>query len=1073
MVNLNSFFTFWVKNTRTSFLIIFLIIVSWIFSLYTIPKESSPDIKFGIINILVTYSWVDPVTMDNLITDKIENEIEDLDGIKKISSSSSVWSSVVTVELDTWVDTRDMLTDIKDRVDKISFPADASDPVVLEINTNNSLIYETLIYWDENRFDEFTLTQKAKLIKNKLDWKHGISDIQIWWLDNLNWAPSWNTSTDYQIKVLLDKWKVELLSLSIPEIVSSIKANNKDVPIWNFELWELSYDFRFEGELSSLDELKKVIVKQDTYSSVTLWDLAEFKLEYPGDEIKKIWFFNKNWFNYVSIVFNKSSWANVFDASRDSKAALEKLISEDREFQGLWIEYSKDMSDAIIKDYENLWSTALMTIILVFITIMFFVWLREWIIASLLIPLAFMITFIVLDLLGLSLNFLTNFSLVLTLWIAIDTVIVIIEWASEKMKLGFHRKTAILMAIRDFKSPLISGTMTTLAAFLPLMFLPGIIWKFLSYIPITVFSTLLAALILSLTLSSAIFVKFMKSKPYYYSDEKAEKNLREEDIKNLIIDREEKEEKLHEHFTIREKFLNFIWVYYEKTLYRILTKKSFKLSFIFIPFLLLISTFVFLSPKIGFVLFPATDESIINIDIKWQSWLSEEYMRQFVPYIDETFISLEEIKVYYTKISNNHITIYVDLIDRDIRNDRWLMNVFQLENYLDETLWNLRSQWLDVSVAALKWWPPTWSAIWIKLKSDSAQNFDLLKEVSLDFERYLETIKWAKNVSTSSADSPWQFVFKFDKEKLSNIWLNQDDLMSQLYFFTNPLKAWSIKSDFEDNEIVVLFKDFEDTLSSDDVENIVVNTKVWKVRVWDFASFDFKRAVNSITRENGDIIISVWSEVEDWYLPTDIQPVLDEYAKNYNYPDSISYIKSWESQENMDLIISTIRSFFIAIFLIFSILVFQFNSFKQPLIVLYSIFLALLWVNVWLFLTWNPYSMTFGIGFIALTWVVVNDAIILIDRLNKWIQYSEAHTKWKIDYIEQIIIAWKSRLQPIIVTTLTTIFWILPLALQDEFWAWLGFTIIFGLFVWSFMTLLVIPALYQTLVLRKRMKQSI
>ncbi|MDD3646082.1 MAG: efflux RND transporter permease subunit [Candidatus Gracilibacteria bacterium] len=1070
MINLNSFFTFWVKNTRTSFLIIFLILVSGVFSLYTIPKESSPDIKFGIINIVVTYSGVDPVTMDSLITEKIENEIEDIDGIKKITSSSSVGTSVVTVELDTGIDTRDTMTDIRDKLDRVSFPEDASDPVVVEISANNTLIYEALLYGDENIFDEFTLTQKAKLIKSKLEGKNGISDIEIGGLDNLNWGSSGMKSADYEIKVLLDKSKVELLGLSVPEIVSSIKTNNKDVPIGNFELGDLSYDFRFEGELTSLDDLKEVIVKQDTYSKVMLKDIAEFKLEYPGGDINKIGFFSKNGYNYVSIVFNKSTGANVFDASRESKTALEKLISEDKQFQGLGVEYSKDMSEAIIKDYENLSSTALSTIVLVFITIMFFVGLREGIIASLLIPLAFMITFIVLDLLGLSLNFLTNFSLVLTLGIAIDTVIVIIEGASEKMKLGFHRKTAILMAIRDFKSPLISGTATTLAAFLPLMFLPGIVGKFLSYIPITVFSTLLAALVLSLTLSSAIFVKFMKSKPYFYRDKKSEKNLREEDKENLIIDRDEKEERLHEQFTLRERFLNFVGVYYEKLLYNVLTKISYKLSFIFIPFILLILTFVFLSPRIGFVLFPSSDESIINIDIKGQSGLSEDYMIQFVPYIDESFESLEEIKVYYTKISNNSISIYVDLIDRDLRKDRGLMNVFQVESFLDEKLGVLRSEGLDVSVAALKGGPPTGSAVGIKLKSDSAQNFDLLKEVTLDFEKYLEVLKGAKNITTSSSDSPGQFVFQFDKEKLSNVGLNQDDILSQVYFFTNPLKAGSIKSSLEDNEIVVLYKDFEETLNPDDVENIIVNTKIGKIRVGDFANFEFKKAVNSITRENGDVVISVGSDVEDGYLPTQIQPLLDMFAQDYNYPEGISYIKSGESEENKDLIISTIQSFFIAVFLIFSILVFQFNSFRQPLIVLYSIFLALFGVNVGLFLTGNPYSMTFGIGFIALTGVVVNDAIILIDRLNKGIQYTESHIKGKINYIEQIIIAGKSRLQPIIVTTLTTIFGILPLALQDEFWAGLGFTIIFGLFVGSSMTLLVTPALYQILVLRNKLK---
>ena len=130
----NWFFGFWIRNIRTSFLLIFLTIIAWIFSLYTIPKESSPDVKFGIINIAITYPWVNPEDMDSLITEKVENEIDDLDGIKKINSTSSVWSSLIVIELETWVETRDLLTDIKDKVDNIDLPEDASDPTVVEVS---------------------------------------------------------------------------------------------------------------------------------------------------------------------------------------------------------------------------------------------------------------------------------------------------------------------------------------------------------------------------------------------------------------------------------------------------------------------------------------------------------------------------------------------------------------------------------------------------------------------------------------------------------------------------------------------------------------------------------------------------------------------------------------------------------------------------------------------------------------------------------------------------------------------------------------------------------------------------
>lgn len=1064
------FFGFWVRNLRVSFLIISIIIISWLFSLYSMPKESSPDIKFWIISISVAYPGVNPVDMDSLITEEIEWAIEDLDWIKKISSTSWVWFSSITVELETNAITRDLLTDIKDKVDNLDLPEDSTDPSIFEISTNNDLIYEALIYWDADFFDDFSLYSKAKKIKNKLEWKYWIADVEIWWLDSLKWSSVWSWDVEYDIKVLLDKGKTEQLWLSIINIANIIKINNKDTPIWNFKVWDLGYDFRFEWELADLDALKNITIRDNWLSKILLSDVADFVLEYPWDDIRRLWWYDLKWQNYISVVINKSSWANVFESSRKSKEAFENLINNDPDFEWLSLIYSKDMSELIIEDYDNLSKTATTTIILVFITIMFFVWFREGIIASLLIPIAFLITFSVLDYLWMSLNFLTNFSLVLTLWIAIDTVIVIIEWASDKMKLWFKRKTAILIAIRDFKSPLISWTLTTLAAFLPLMFLPWLVWKFLSFIPITVFATLSAALILSLTVSSALFMLFMKPKSTYYKDKKIEKNLTKWDLELLTIDRQDKKVRKFDSLSTRERSLHFLWEYYEKILWKILHSKKMKLSFVFAPIILLVLTLFTLSPQIWLVLFPNTDQWIITIDITAESWVDELYMSKYLQNIDDSLIKIPELKTYYTKIKSNHISVYIDLLDKNYRKDNDMLSVYDVEKIINNDLSILASEWLDVLVITLKDWPPTGSAVWVKLSSSSADKFDLLKKVSNEFEDYLKTIPHSKNVITSSTESPWQFVFTLDKNKLSNIWLNSNDILWELYFNTNWIKAWSIKSDLEDNEIVVSFKDFEETLLPSDIENTIINTRIWKVRVWDFADFEFKKSVNAITREDGNIIISIWAEVEKWFLPTDVQPILDEFVENYDFPEWISYFYWWESEENKDLIVSTIKSLIISICIIFSILVFQFNSFKQPLIVIYSIVLALLWVNIWLYLTWNPYSMPFGIWFIALTWIVVNDAIILIDKTNKIIRYKENHTRTRIDYVNQIIQAWKSRLQPIIVTTLTTIFWVLPLALQDEFWAWLWFTIIFWLFVWSSMTIIVIPILYDMFVIGKRGK---
>ena len=1071
----HAFFSFWVRNLRVSFLAIFLIVASGLFSLYSIPKESSPDIEFGIISISTIYSGVNPVDIDALITDEIESELEDVEGIKKISSSSSIGLSSITVELEPNAITRNILTDIKDSVDSINFPEDVEDPRVTELSTANSLVFELLLYGDENIYDEFTLKQKGHIIRSRLEGRNGISTISLWWADlqGLGWG--WN-SWDYDIKVLLDKDKVDLLGLSLREIATTIRAFNANTSIWNYQVWDLKYDFRFEWELDNIDELKNLIIRDTGVSQVKLNEIATFKTEYSDKSIRKLGSYTE-WFgfNYTSISFNKWNGANIFAVSKFAKAELEKIL-EEKEFEWLKFSYTNDLSQVIVEDYANLADTAILTLVLVFFTILIFVGFRESIVATLLLPLAFMITFIVLDTIGLSLNFLTNFSLVLTLWIAIDTVIVIIEWASEKTKLWYGRVSAIMLAIRDFKSPLISGTLTTLSAFLPMIFLPWVLGKFLAYIPITVFITLLAALVLSLTLSSSIFVKLIKQKSYYIREPKLEENLSDDDRRILAEERAGREERVEHGSNIRDRILWRMWNGYSYILTWIMNSKILSFSVIFVPVVLMVLTFMFLSPKIGFTLFPATDEWVLNIDISAREGTDKDYFLPYISVIDESISSYEEIDVYYTTLTDNKLSLAVNLTEAKGRQALWQRTIFEVEELILADLALLESEWLQVNIAAAANGPPTGDPVWIKLTAGSTKDFDTLRSVASDFEKKLKTLEWAKGVGSSSTETPGQFIFQFDKDKLSNIWLTPNDLLSEVSFFTNGLTAWSIKSQFEDNDIVLSFAQFEDSLNPKDIADLIVATPQWDIRVWDFSEYKFTKSVSSIGREDGKITISVWAKLENWYIPTQVQPLLEDFAQSYNYPDGISFSAWGEQSENSELIISTIRSLFISLFLIFSILVFQFNSFRQPIIVLYSVILALLWVNVWLYLTGNPYSMTFGIWFIALTWIVVNDAIILIDKINLTLGRKESEDLGHLTLeqkTDKIVIASKSRLQPVIVTTLTTVFWLLPLALQDEFWAGLWFTVVFGLIVGSTMTLFAIPVLFKALVIKREKKHYI
>lgn len=1046
----NSFYWFWVKGFRVSYLVIFTIILVWLYSLYAIPKESAPDIKFWVIVVSTLYQWVSPDDIDNLITDKIEKEIKDIDGIKKITSNSMMWMSSVTVELYNDIDVSKALNDIQEKVNNVDLPTDAEKPVVTEIATRSDVIFEVALYGDKNNFSYFDIMQNAQKLKNDLEGKWWISKINIWWSDDFRWNTAWWWWNDYEIKVLLDKVKLEVLWLSVSQIASIIRDFNKNQPIWNFLIWDLWYDFRFDWELDNIEQLKQIPLIASDWSVVKINDIAKIEKEYRWDNIAMIWFYNSTGFNYVNLTFEKVAWTNVFNVSDSAKKLIEDELKK-KNFEWLSHKYIRDLSEIIRDDYRMLGETWVITIVVVFLSLLTFIWFKESFIWIIMLPLAFLVTFMILHFSWKTLNFLTNFSLVLSFWIAIDTIIVIVQWASVRLNEWYSSKNAILIAINDFKAPLISSTLTTLVVFLPMMFLPDILGKFLAYIPITLFITLSASLFLSLSVIWAVFSRLIKSKKAF--EHNPEQVIPEDEMELLELDRKWKKELNQSELSFREKRLLWFSEAYYKILWYLILKRSIRIIVILFPIFVLILTFIFLSSHIWFTIFPESDEGIMTLSVTARSWIDSKHMEQFIWTIENSVSKYPELKLYTLDVKSNKIVGYIELLNKNERKKNWMKNVFEIEKLISPEILKLEELGLKVDVWVLKWWPPGVKPVGIKLVADTNKKLNSLKQVSKDFEKSFKDFSWTKNVTNSSNNNPWQFVFRFDRQKLRSLWILPSDILGEIYFMTNWVKASSIKSDYEDNDIVVKVEQFDEYINPVDIENLVINTKIGKIKIKDIANYEFDESISAINRENSKIIISVESDVEDGYFPTDIQPKLVEFANQYDFPEWISYEVWWETQENMDLLIATWVSFILSLILIFAILVFQFNSFSKPMIILYSVVQAMIWVNIWLYILWLPYSMPFAIWFISLTWIVVNNAIVLIDKINKNI---ERNFDKKIALLD----ASRSRIHPILVTTISTLLWIYPLVLQDEFWAWLWYTIIFGLVMGTLMTLLIVPVIY-------------
>jgi len=1045
------FFGFWVKKWKFSFLLMWIIVVWWLFSAYSIPKESSPDIDFGIITITTIYPWVNPGDMDTLVTEKIEQAVKDIDWINKISSISAVGFAKTTLEFNNDADVTQWLVDTQDAVDQVSLPTDAEDPSVTKVSSDNQIMFMALLYDGKDEISPLALREKARIIKANLDGKWGINRIDIWWSVNMHGGGMWLAGdASYEIQVLVDKDKVEVLWISLLQITQTIQRWNKNQPLWNHTVWDLNYDFRLNAEIEDISQLGETPISTRN-GFVYLRDIATIGKKLKNETQYTLGAYNLSGQSYVSLTFNKAKWVNLFQSAKEAK---ELLADEMHKIWYQWLNYrfSYDLSELIDDDYQKLAKNWLQTLILVFLALLLFIGFKEALIATIVLPLAFLITFMVLRQLGLSLNFLTNFSFIISFGIAIDTTIVVIEWAHERARQWFKPINAILLAIRDYKMPLIAGTSTTLVVFLPMLSLPGVMGKFLAFIPITIFSTLLAALMISLTLNSALYYKLSKKKKYFEPELVDEKFMITEDKILLAHDTQNKKPKPEHIKNLRENILDKVAGRYKNQIEKIMKTAKSRAAIVSLSILAFILSMVVIPGIIWFKLFPDNDNNFLDISISSAKWSTNSQIKIHEDKIEQIISSYPEVKVYSYSLIDNTLHMTMELWATEDRQKKWLKDVFDIEAELNEKLWFLRSYGLKVEVAPLKDWPMSWKAIGVKLIADKNDKFELLLETATAFERYLKTLPGAKNAGISSQVTPWQFVFGFDLNKLSLLWISPGELTLSLFAATNWLDAGSIKGTYDEHDIKVKYAQFENSITATDISNLSLTTTHGPISMGSVSDYSFVKAIWQIIREDTKLTVNIEAELEQWVPSNVLQQQLLDFAKDYNYPDGVSFSTGWENEANGDLLQALMIAFVLSMMFIYGILLLQFDSYTQPLTIMISILMGIFGANIGLWVTGNPYSMMFVIGLIALIGIVVNDAIVFLDRANHNIE------KW-MERKDAVLEAWKARLHPIILTTMTTILGLLSIV-TDGMREPLAVTIIFGLFFGSAMTLLVIPAIY-------------
>ena len=1102
---------FFVANFRVVILLIILISGWGIFSFLQLPRESNPEVKIATAIITDVYPGVAPSDIEELVTKKIETDISGVSGINKITSTSSNSFSTVVVEFDANQNVDDAVRRLRDQLPAIrnDIPTDAKDPQIKQISLDDTPI---VTYAFIGPYDGFSMRTYIDSIKDELVKIPDIREVNV------------SGGDETQFEIAYDPQKLALYNISLDQANAAISATNRAIPAGNFEGSEFNYPVRSDARFFDAKTLGDIPVLHTSDNAIVyLKDIATVQEKAIEKTIySRFSLDGKTPQNAVTLQIVKRTGGSILNTVDSAKTKIDEML---KTFPaGITYDDTVNQATRINKDFNQLTHDFIFTLILVVGILFLIVGLKEAFVAGIAIPLVFFITFGVMQTTGTSLNFLSIFALLLSLGLLVDDAIVVVSATKQYMKTGkYTPEEAVLLVLNDFKVVLLSTTLATVWAFLPLLFASGIIGQFIKSIPITVSVTLIASLLVALMINhplAAVLERIRLTKKFFwiifvfilaiglfaiashsvfgYAFASASlviliwmihwyfsggqetlarnKNLSQKEwgddslIKQKLLHQGD-----HDNATFASRLIHGIIRFdrvlpiYEKYLRLVTRTKKRRITTLIATLVLFI--FAIALPVTGIVkseFFPAADGDVLYVDLLGPAGLKLDETDAITKKVEERLLKIPNI-VNFSTIVGNPGSNGSSLGGGGTNNSNTASITIKLIPQEDRTIkaydiaQTIRDNIADIQGATI-----TVSAPRGGPPSGSAfqaqisgDDLQILDKIANDLKPKLDSISGTINSDISLKDAPAEYTFSLDDAKMELYDLNATVVGSTL---RNAISGTTISTVIRGNktiDVIARFgKDKIPTLES--IQNLqILNNRKQPVFIKDVAAVKLTPSVDAITRIDQKRTVLLTAGVNGTTNSTQVvKEFQDKLAKEYVLPQGYSISYGGENEQNNESVLSIIRAMAIAAVLIVSTLVIQFNSFRKAIIVLVTLPLALIGVFIGMALLGVTLSFPGLIGILALFGIVVKNAIILIDKIN-------LNIRSKIPFEEAVIDAGKSRLEAIFITSIVTIAGIIPVTLSNATWTALGSAVIFGLSISSFFTLFIIPILYMTFIDKK------
>lgn len=1076
---------FFIKNNRFAYLFLVALILLGSYSLISIPKESSPEviIPVGVVN--TVYIGAPAADVESLVTNEIERGLTSLENVSEVTSVSREGFSTVVVEFEADADLDESISDLKDKVDaiKVDLPEEANDPSVSEVNFVDQPVMSIAVSAD---LSDFEFTNLATDLEREIENIPGVSRVEM------------QGVRDREVAVIVSQKSLERFNLTLNEIISGLRVANQTFPIGQIENDGISYNIAFEGDIVDTNAIANVAIASRGGQPVYVRDVAvvEDGLA-PASSLSRLSIDNKPSINSISVSVYKQSGGDITTITTEVNKKLEELKTSGELLSGIETVTVLDAGEDIRSDLFRLSFSGLQTVILVVLLLVAAIGWRESLLAGIAIPLSFLFGFIGLYLSGNSINFLSLFSLILGIGILVDSAIVMIEGINRKMKdhPTIDKHEAAVSTIREFSAPLISGTLTTVSMFAGLFIVSGVIGQFIASIPFTLIFLLFASLFVALAILPLLASGFLRrrSATKFEQRQVAYAHRFEEWYKRQLAQYLDDENKQFRYLSLIFAALIFalslpvnvfagvfaaplvfslsMWTL---QLQRRKSWKNWLRKLVFLPLLAVVigATFfvanLILPGKslVEVTFFEQSDVDYLIIEVENPEGTTKEVTDIDIRRVEEFLYDETEIDSFTVTVGSGNefgsggtgekfANIFINL-DTD------------RERTSTEIIEDLREQFsvirdVKVTVDQPSDGPPTGAAIIVKFLGDDLSEITRLANESARMFRDSSAVV---NVNTSTNNNSTEFVLELDQAKTIALGLNPSTVSQTARTAVFGTEATSLTTLEEDIDVVVKLNVSNDpavtsesanVTSINALEQISLQSPTGPVPLSSVVTVSLRESSSVINHEKGRRVVTVTADAATGENVRELQAALLERINDeLDIPDNVSISTGGgETDESNKAFAEMFLALVVGVLLMVGVLTLQFNSYLHMRYVLSILPYSLIGIMIGLAATFNPLSFPSMMGFIALSGIVVNNSIMLIDMMNKMRKNNPSRP------IREVVLeASGNRLRPILLTTITTVIGMIPLTYAGDLWAPLAYAVMFGLVFSVLITLVLIPIIY-------------